>query len=278
MSKSKGNVVEPQALTEKYGADALRFWAAGSKLGEDLPYMEKDFVTGSKFVTKLWNASKFALMHLQDYSPKKPEKFSEIDKWILTKISNIIKVSTASFEKYEYSRAKAEIENFFWHTFCDYYLEIVKDRLYNPVGYEEWEIDSARYTLYYVLLSVLKIIAPITPHITEEIYQHYFRRTENHKSVHVSDWPKFDASLVSRKANKAGDIAADVIAAIRKYKSANSLPMNAPLRYVTIDSNAARPVLKDIEKTMKIESARIAKPKAATIETEKFKLALEILK
>jgi valyl-tRNA synthetase len=278
MSKSKGNVIEPQVLMEKYGADALRFWAAGSKLGEDLAYMEKDFVTGSKFVTKLWNASKFALMHLQDYTPKKPEKFSEVDKWMLTKISNIIKVSTASFEKYEYSRAKAEIENFFWHTFCDYYLEIVKDRLYNPVGYEEWEIDSARYTLYYVLLSVLKIIAPITPHITEEIYQHYFRRTEGHKSIHVSQWPEFDASLVSKKAEKAGDMAADVIAAIRKYKSANSLPMNAPLSYVTIDTNAVRPVLKDIEKTMKIGSARIAKPKAATIETEKFKLALEILK
>jgi valyl-tRNA synthetase len=278
MSKSKGNVIEPRELTQKYGADALRFWAAGSKLGEDLPYQEKDLVTGGKFVTKLWNASKFALLHLQDYAPKRPGKFSEIDKWILSKIANIIKVSTSSFEKYEYSRAKAEIENFFWHTFCDYYLEIVKDRLYNSKDYEEWEVESAKYTVYYVLLSVLKVIAPITPHVTEEIYQHYFRRTEGRKSIHVSEWPKFDASLTDRKAEKAGDVAIDIIAAIRKYKSTNSMPMNQPLRYVTIGSNAVRPVLRDVQKTMKIGSVKIGRPKEKTIETEKLKIALEILK
>ncbi|MFH1237227.1 MAG: valine--tRNA ligase [Candidatus Aenigmatarchaeota archaeon] len=278
MSKSKGNVVEPQALMEKYGADALRFWAAGSKLGEDLAYMEKDFVTGSKFVTKLWNASKFALMHLQDYEPVRPAKFAEADKWLLTKISDIIKVSTESFENYEYSRAKAEIDNFFWHTFCDYYLEMAKDRLYNPKDYEEWEVDSAKYTLHYTLLAVLKIIAPITPHITEEIYQHHFRRTEGAKSIHVSEWPKYDSSLVNKKAEEAGDIATDVIAAVRKFKSSNSMPMNAPLRYMTVDSVAVKPLLRDIEKTMKIESVRVGSVKAATIETEKFRLALEILK
>jgi valyl-tRNA synthetase len=278
MSKSKGNVIEPQSLIEKYGADSLRFWAAGSKLGEDLPYQEKDLVTGSRFITKLWNASKFALLHLQDYEPKRPDKFSEIDKWILSKISGIIKVSTSSFEKYEYSKAKSEIENFFWHTFCDYYLEIVKDRLYNSKDYEEWEIDSARYTIHYTLLSVLKIIAPITPHITEEIYQHHFRRIEGAKSIHVSDWPAFDASLVSRKAEKAGDVATDVIASIRKFKSMNAMPMNEPLRCLAVGSPAVKAVLRDVQKTMKIGSARIAKPKEATVETEKFKIALEIMK
>ncbi len=278
MSKSKGNAVEPQSLIEKYGADCLRFWAAGSKLGEDLPYMEKDLVTGSKFMTKLWNASKFVLMHLQGCEPERPEKLSEIDKWLLSKISIIIKESTASFEKYEYSKAKMEVENFFWHTFCDYYLEIAKDRLYNPQGYEAWEIASARYTLHYVLNAVIKLIAPIMPHVTEEIYQHYFSEIENCKSIHVSKWPAFDPSLVDRKAEKAGDIAVDVIAAIRKFKSANAMAMNQALSYAAVGSSALRPVLKDIQKTMKIGSMRLAKPKAKTIETEKFKLALEITK
>jgi valyl-tRNA synthetase len=278
MSKSKGNVIEPQTLTEKYGADSLRFWAAGSKLGEDLPYQEKDFITGSKFVTKLWNASKFTLMHLKDYKPDKPEKFTEIDKWILSKISNIIKASTIAFGKYEYSKAKVETENFFWHTFCDYYLEIAKDRLYNSSAYEQWEVDSAKYTLYYVLLSILKLMAPIMPHITEEIYHLYFAKAEDKKSIHISAWPQLDSSLASRKAEKAGDMAIDVIAAIRKFKSANSMPMPQPLKAVTIASNAVRPVLRDIQKTMKIESAKIGKLKEKTTETEKFKIALEIMK
>jgi valyl-tRNA synthetase len=276
MSKSKGNVVEPQALTEKYGADALRFWAAGSKLGEDLPYQEKDFVTGGKFITKLWNASKFTLMHLEGYRPEKPDKLAEIDKWLLSKISGIIKASTAAFEKYEYSRAKIDTENFFWHTFCDYYLEIVKDRLYNQDAYEKWEVASAKYTLYYALLSVLKLIAPIMPHITEEIYHLYFSGIEKCSSIHISAWPHYDAALVDKKAEKSGDMAIDVIAAIRKFKAANSMSVAEPLRYVTIGSNAVRPLLREIQKTMKLESVKVGKAKGPA--TENFRLALEIVK
>jgi valyl-tRNA synthetase len=276
MSKSKGNVVEPQEITEKYGADSLRFWAAGSKLGEDLPYQEKDLVTGSKFITKLWNASKFALSHLKDYKPKRPAKFCLIDKWIISKINNIIKESTESFEAYEYSRSKADAENFFWHTFCDYYLEIVKDRLYNSSAYEEWELESARYTLYYVLLSVIKLIAPILPHVTEELYQHYFVNIEKQKSIHVSQWPEFDSSMDDRKAEKTGDAAIDVIASIRKFKSSHSMSIAEPLRYVTINSAEIKPLLREVQKTMKIGSVRIGK--AGAVLTEKFQIGLEITK
>ena len=96
MSKSKGNIVDPREMIERYSVDALRFWAAGSSLGEDLPFQEKDLVTGQKFVTKLWNASKFAIMHLKDFENKKP-KLEVVDKWILSKLSRIIKDSTDSF-------------------------------------------------------------------------------------------------------------------------------------------------------------------------------------
>ncbi|MEE9323018.1 MAG: valine--tRNA ligase [Candidatus Aenigmarchaeota archaeon] len=276
MSKSKGNVIEPQDVIERYGADSLRFWAAGSKLGDDLPYQEKDLVTGKKFSIKLWNASRFAMLHLKGYRPKRPKSLPEIDKWILSKLNNIIKVSTEFFEKYEYSRTKAETENFFWHTFCDYYLEIVKDRLYNQDSYERYEIDSAKYTLYHVLLSILKLMAPIMPHITEEIYQHYFRKSEHLKSIHISNWPKFDSSLADRKAEKTGDLAIDVIAGIRKFKSENSISLAEPIKYVTIDSNRVKPVLKDIQKTMKIKSIKIGKAKGK--ETETFRIGLEIEK
>ncbi len=115
------------------------------------------------------------------------------------------------------------------------------------------------------------------PHITEEIYHLYFAKAEDKKSIHISAWPQLDSSLASRKAEKAGDMAIDVIAAIRKFKSANSMPMPHPLRAVTIASNAVRPVLRDIQKTMKIESAKIGKLKEKTTETEKFKIELEIM-
>ncbi len=276
MSKSKGNVIEPQSVIEKYGADALRFWAAGSKLGEDLPFQEKDLITGKKFCTKLWNASKFAIHHLKDYEPKKPKRFAEIDRWILSKLHRIIKVSTELFERYEYSKTKAEAEKFFWHTFCDYYLEIIKDRLYNPDSYEKWEVESAKFTLYHVLSSILKLLAPILPHITEEIYQHYFRKHETAKSIHLCEWPEFEPSFVNKKAEETGDMAVDIIARIRKFKSDNSLSLAEPLRYVTIDSNRVRPVLRDIQKTMKIENIRTGK--AEGLETETFGIKLAINK
>ena len=276
MSKSKGNVIEPQSVIEKYGADALRFWAAGSKLGEDLPFQEKDLITGKKFCTKLWNASKFAIHHLKDYEPKKPKRFAEIDRWILSKLHRIIKVSTELFERYEYSKTKAETEKFFWHTFCDYYLEIIKDRLYNPDSYEKWEVESAKFTLYHVLSSILKLLAPILPHITEEIYQHYFRKHETAKSIHLCEWPEFEPSFVNKKAEETGDMAVDIIARIRKFKSDNSLSLAEPLRYVTIDSNRVRPVLRDIQKTMKIENIRTGK--AEGLETETFGIKLAINK
>ena len=133
MSKSKGNVIDPKFVLEKYGADCLRYWAAGSKLGEDLDYMEKDLVTGNKFVTKLWNASKFAIMHLDDFENSiDVEELKAIDLWLLSKMNRMIKESTESFMNYEYSKTRAAVEQFFWKDLCDNYLEIVKDRLYNP--------------------------------------------------------------------------------------------------------------------------------------------------
>jgi len=119
MSKSKGNVVNPQDVMEKYGADALRFWAAGSKLGEDLNYQEKDLIAGKRFVTKLWNASRFVFMNLKDYDGKKPKKLERVDELFLVKLKLLIQRTTKAFETYEYSKARAEIDKFFWHDFCD---------------------------------------------------------------------------------------------------------------------------------------------------------------
>ncbi len=274
MSKSKGNVIHPQEVLEKYGADCLRFWAAGSKLGEDLPYQEKDLITGKKFVTKLWNASKFCMMHIGEAPGKMPGKIEPIDRWILSKINGIIKTSTESFRDYEYSRTKADVENFFWHVFCDYYLEMVKDRLYNQDKYERHSVNSAKYTLYYTLLSVLKLMAPITPYITEEIYQRFFSERDGSKSIHVSKWPSFDRKLSDPGIEENGDMAADVIAAVRKYKTGKGLSLAEPLGTVTIDSEKVKILSGVIKTTMKIKEIRFGK--AGQIRTENFGIGIKI--
>jgi len=186
MSKSKGNVIEPQDIMKKYGSDALRFWAAGSKLGEDLDYYEKDLIAGKRFITKLRNASRFVFMNLKNYKPKKI-KLNETDRLFLSQLNNSIESCTKNFEDYEYSKVKSEAENFFWKKFCDNYLELIKNRVYNG---NKQEKESAFYTLYNSLFVILKLIAPITPFVTEEIYQDYFKKNEKLKSIHLTSWPE----------------------------------------------------------------------------------------
>jgi valyl-tRNA synthetase len=238
MSKSKGNVVEPQEVIEKYSADCLRFWAAGSKLGDDLPYMEKDLVTGQKFITKLWNASKFAFMHLKDFDGKRPEKLEMVDQWILTEISKIIRASTDSFNKYEYARTKSDVENFFWHTLCDNYLEIVKDRLYNPDQRGKEARLSAQYGLYFSLLSILKLMAPIMPYITEELYQAFFKKYEKAKSVHISKWP--EPVLEDKKAEAAGKLVVYAAVHARRAKTDKNLSLKSPIKSLTLTSKVPK--------------------------------------
>ena len=253
MSKSKGNVIHPQEVVKKYGADAMRFWASGAKLGDDVPYQEKDLVTGKKTVTKLWNASKFAIMHLEDFEQNPESSVQEpdleiMDRWVLSKINNVIKTSTESMDKYEYSRTRLDVDNFFWNTFCDYYLEIAKDRLYNPDTRGVEERKSAQFALYNSLLDVLKMFAPIMPHITEEIYQLYFSQKEGMKSIHNSSWPEYSEKYVDEHIEKVGDAFVSVLTAVRKYKSEKSLSLKTELEKIVI--SCPKDIREDLEKTL----------------------------
>ena len=130
-----------------------------------------------------------------------------------------VKISSDNFQKYEYSRTKAETENFFWNIFCDYYLEIVKDRLYNPDKRGEESRRSAQCTLYQTLLTILKLFAPIMPFVTEEIYSLYFKEKENKKSIHVEEWPSF--SKVNTNLEVMGDLFMNIVSKVRKFKTEN---------------------------------------------------------
>ncbi|MEK6918002.1 MAG: valine--tRNA ligase [Nanoarchaeota archaeon] len=228
MSKSKGNVIDPSQIILQYGADALRFWAASSKLGEDLDYQEKELVSGKRFITKLLNASNFVFMNLKGYKKEKPKQLQAVDKIFLDKLFEMVNGATKAFSEYEYSKAKSDIEGFFWKMFCDNYLEIVKRRVYQGKGDEK---ISAQYTLYVSLLTILKIISPITPFITEEIYQTHFKKLEKDKSIHISKWPEvFVDELHSAKyENVFWNGIIEVISKVRQEKTLAKKPMNAEI-------------------------------------------------
>ncbi|HLD00700.1 MAG TPA: valine--tRNA ligase [Candidatus Nanoarchaeia archaeon] len=284
MSKSKGNFIVAQEVIKKYSADAFRFWAASVKLGDDLPYQEKDVLTGHKFVNKLWNASKFCLMHLEDYKISKslPSKLAAYDQWLLSKLNRMIKESTESFENYEYFKSKSEVENFFWHTFCDNYLEIVKDRLYNPDQRGNEPRQAAQFALSESLLSLLKLISPIMPHITEEVYQLYFNKIEGKKSIHLSSWPKYNSKLINESAEKAGDLGVEIISLVRKYKSESQMSLKEELSSLILISkekefaNLIKVIEDDLKAVLNVKNI-LFKGKTC-LESDKFRFKLGVEK
>ncbi len=244
MSKSKGNVVDPHTMIQKYSADALRFATCAAKLGEDVPFQEKELVAGQKLITKIWNATKFMSMHLKD-KPAKPKKLHLFDSWILSKLNDVVKRSTEGIESYEYSKLKMELEIFFWHVFCDNYLEIVKDRLYNEKRSKE-DRESAKYALYHSTLSILKLLAPIMPHISEELYQKYFRAHEKIKSINTSEWPLAEKQSVD---TGGGDLAVAVLGEVRHFKSKSGKSLKAPISLILENKNkkVLEPYLEDLK-------------------------------
>jgi len=223
MSKSKGNVIDPKIILENYGADALRFWASGSSLGSDLDYMEKDLITGKKTVNKLWNAAKFVFMNLEDYNGKnKSKKLEKIDELFLKRLNSSVEKITDYFEKYEYSKAKQEIEKLFWKDFTDNYLEIVKTRVYQGSGDARL---SAQYSLYKTLFTLIKLFAPLMPFITEEIYQTNFKKFEKTKSIHLCKWPSTEKSQETKEL----DTFYELLANVRQEKTAAQKSMKAEI-------------------------------------------------
>ena len=280
MSKSLGNIVEPMEIIRKYSADALRFWAAGSKLGDDLPFMEKDLLTGQKFANKLWNATKFCGLHLEDYKEPKKIKLEVFDAWLLHKLQKTIQYSTESFEQYEYARTKAEVEQFFWHTFCDNYLEIVKERLYNPDVRGKDARKSAQLGLYQGIISILKLMAPIMPHITEEIYQEQFAGHEKAKSIHISSWPTVRKEWIDEKAEEAGDMGVDIINTVRKFKSAQQMSLKQELKEVVLVHTDPQfekkitPLLGDLKAVLNVKT--ISFKGKTPLESEQFKISIGV--
>ncbi len=234
LAKSKGNSADsPQNIIKNYSADVTRYWANNMALGKDTAFSLVEFDNGKKLVNKIWNASKFVLSFLEDYGPKQVN-LEVMDKWILEKYKDLKKRYVALLDRYEIALAFNELEKFFWN-FCDNYIEIVKRRLYNPDVFGQEKTDSAKFACYNVLLGMLKMFAPILPHITEEIYMDYFAQKENQKSIHISGYLDLGDD-VDAKIIEYGDKVVDIVSQIRQYKSENKASLKVEIEEVTITS------------------------------------------
>ena len=245
MSKSKGTGIDPQEVMKRYGSDSLRYWSSTSKLGEDLDYQEKDLITGEKFLNKILNATNFVFMNLNKI-PKEQPKLEETDRLFLVQLNNLIESSTKAFEEYNYSKSKIQTDKFFWQVLADNYLEIVKDRIYNG---SESEKASASYTLYQSLLTILKMMAPITPYITEEIYQTHFKSQEKTPSIHTSSWPTPIKVKGSKSDQETWDKLLEIISLARQAKSKAQVSMKTPIELTLPkeDQKLLTPVLNDLK-------------------------------
>ncbi|MCL2023432.1 MAG: valine--tRNA ligase [Oscillospiraceae bacterium] len=235
ISKSKSNSkLSPQQLIAQYSADAIRYWAANARLGTDMYFDIQDMQDSSRrLITKLWNSSKFVLSHLQDFDPAyQPAQILPADRWIIERTNQAILDVSRWLDEYEIGLARKIVDDLFWKDLCDNYIEIVKDRLYQPDIHGEEERKSAQYAIYYCLLSVLKMYAIYIPHETEYIYLKGFKDFVGEKSIHLTQWAKpmeIDGEII-----RFGEILKDAIAEVRKYKSEKNLSMRTEIDNATV--------------------------------------------
>lgn len=233
ISKSKGNSeLSPKELIENHSADVIRYWAANSKLGTDTFFSVDDLRIAKRFITKLWNASRFALSHLQDIDINADIRLMPVDRWIIERCKQTIVEARSLLEQYEIGSARHKIDEFFWKDLCDYYLEIVKERLYQPEKRGVRERQSAQHALYYCMLNVLKLYAIYVPHITEYIYQSFFRQYEKSISLHRLCWETEE--IADHEILLFGEKLKGIISETRKYKTENALSMNAEMEKIVI--------------------------------------------
>jgi len=261
MSKSKGNIVDPIELIVKYSTDIIRIWSAGTKLGEDRRYREEDIKKGKQFLVKLWNASRFAAMHIEDYEPKEKPELEKSDKWILHELNNTIEKSTKQLEKQGYDKALAEARKFFWNIFCDYYLEMIKSRIYSDDEDMEESKEAAKYTLHHSLLNVLKLLAPFACFQTEELYHKIFEEDQD-KSIHLEKWPERKEEWENEEAYKEVETAKEIIDEIRKWKQEKNMSIGKKIdkmKVKTPKAKEAENTKRIIGETMKVKDLKIEK-------------------
>jgi len=257
MSKSRGNVVTPVEYLDRYSADAVRYWASNARLGVDVAFDENILKIGRRLATKIYNAGKFVLS--QDAPVTSIS--AELDRGFAALLRNLIQGVTENFREYNFAHALMETEDFFWHKFTDTYLELAKTRAREGTAEER---GSAVGTLRLGLSVLLRLIAPVMPFITEEVWSWAFASEYGAESIHGTAWPS-EAELNDIPLPDHAEsfqTAVDCLAALHKYKTLSGLSAGAPLEGVVIrgsgeDLDLLSPVLEDVISAARVRSFEV---------------------
>ncbi|MGL4949783.1 MAG: valine--tRNA ligase, partial [Anaeroplasmataceae bacterium] len=244
MSKSLGNGVDPFDVINKYGCDSLRYFLnTNAAPGQDLRFDETKVESSWNYINKIWNISRFVLMNLTDYKKDKidTKKLDLSSKWILSKLNNVIKEVDTNFEKYEFGEVARSLYNFVYDDFASWYVELSKIDIANTI-----QKNTTLNVLVYVLESILKMLHPIIPFVTEEIYSHI---NESNKSIMVSDWPTYNKDYVFKDEEKQMNIIIELITSLRNERSKANKAPSAKLNITLYSTDKAiLSMLKDNDK------------------------------
>ncbi|MGC9190445.1 MAG: valine--tRNA ligase [Candidatus Micrarchaeia archaeon] len=242
--KSWGNVIKPEPYFEKFGADAIRYWASGAMLGDDISFQEKDITAATRLIKKMWNLGKFISQHLT--SECNFDSIEYTDELEIARLNTMLAEVTTNFENFDYFRARMRAEEFFWE-FANDYIEIVKHRIYgNDL--------SAICTAAKVFLYTLKALAPIIPFATDYIYQELYLKNkgllhgleEPAISIHVSKWPEYESKQNEKSINSWKSLL-EVVHFARKWKHENGMPLNGELSSIVIDEKLKGELEKSVD-------------------------------
>lgn len=239
LSKKDGNTMDPDLLLQKYPADAIRYWTASGRLGQDMMFSPEQLTIGQKLITKLWNAFRFAEPHLMEFNTPHvlPATLGAVNEWLLHTTSACFEKYQSYLEQNEFGLALNTVEQFFWNDYCDNYVELVKNQLFNPEQYPAEQIEATRWTLYHVGLRILQLYAPYLPHATETLYQELYKKHEKTASIHQTRYQNiqtlYDFSAQAAIMHKVIAIATQV----RKLKTEHQLSLKTPLTTMHIYSS-----------------------------------------
>ncbi len=230
MSKSLGNGIDPLEVIDTYGADALRFTlVTGNAPGNDMRYSDKKMESSRNFTNKIWNAARFVMLNLDDDTQAVlPEKLELEDKWILSHLNSTVKEMTANLDKFELGVASAKLYEFIWDLFCDWYIELVKPRLFAK-GTDTNK--RAQQVITYVLSNTLKLLHPFMPYISEEIWQ---TLNISEKPIIIADWPEYDEKLDFAAEAGNMDKVIDAIGAIRLRRAEMNVPPSKKAKLIIV--------------------------------------------
>jgi len=269
MSKSLGNGIDPLEIIDKYGADALRLTLiTGNAPGNDMRFYWERVEASRNFANKVWNASRFIMMNLEKAEglTVEPDAFTDADKWILSKANSLVKEVTDNMENFELGIAVQKIYDFVWEEFCDWYIEMVKPRLYSDTDTTK---NSAIWTLKKVLITSLKLLHPYMPFITEEIYCTLLEmedKNSEEESIMISNWPAFEESYEFIKQEEAVETIKTAVKGIRNVRTDMNVPPSRKATVIVVSESAS---LREIFENSKVFFATLGYAAEVKIQADK---------